>query len=662
MAKIQTYALTDSPLLLSDMLIGTEMDGPIPFATKNFSLGQLYSFFSSLDPFFDLQYVLDNGNIATQNMYLTGYMEINGELKPDVILDENGSPGLFGQSLTRSASGLLWADLNPASTLQDVLDNGNTATQDMFIIGTIEASVLKSTRLEDEDSVYGNPGDVLTATATGYLWSPVPAPPVYDLQAVLDAGNFATQNIILTGTITASTIKPGSILDQYNDGGNVGQVLQRSGSGLTWVDPLSSVGLSMPPAFNVSNSPLTADGTINVTGAGLASQYIRGDGTLANFPANGGGGSSVNYYLNGSVNQGTFGGSTYYQMSRTPIIGAGTNFIRTNAQGNGYIASFITDAGDPNLLNIPGGNWNLELYFNASSGGGSPSFYGEIYKVSALNVFTLIASGSTNPEGITQGTTIDQYFTSIPVPQTTLVATDRIAIRIYVATGGRTITLHTEDNNLSEILTTFSTGLNALNGLTAQVQYFAVGTSGSDFNISSVLDTHTFNLPVASSLNTGKLSYIDWSTFNNKPTTFYLNTTPTGTGTSAIIEKSFWTHSDTGLQYTYIYDGNTYQWVQVTLPLGPQGPQGANGTNAINNLTATTFNGLLKGNGATVSATDVLTELGYTPENVANKEDVTLDNSSTKYPTNNLVKTSLDSFSDDVDYAIMTNQRLLFNF
>lgn len=34
--------------------------------------------------------------------------------------------------------------------------------------------------------------------------------------------------------------------------------------------------------------------------------------------------------------------------------------------------------------------------------------------------------------------------------------------------------------------------------------------------------------------------------------------------------------------------------------------------------------------------------LGFTPENVANKENTTLDTSTTKYPTNNLVKTNLD--------------------
>ena len=320
-----------------------------------------------------------------------------------------------------------------------------------------------------------------------------------------------------------------------------GQVLKYNGT--TWVNDtdtdtgLTSVGLSMPSAFAVSNSPLTSNGTIAVTGAGTSAQYVRGDGQLANFPTTSGGGSSVNYYLNGSVSQGTFGGDTYYEMSKSPIIGAGTNFTRTNAQGNGYIASFITDAGDPALLNIPGGNWNIEFYFQSSSGGGNPSFYAELYKVSSANVFTLIASGSTNPEGITQGTVVDQYFTSIPVAQTALLATDRIAIRIFVTPSGRTITLHTENGNLCEVLTTFSTGLNALNGLTDQVQYFATGSSGTDFAISSATDTHTFNLPTASATNRGALSSADWSTFNNKQNSISL-TTSGSSGSATFISNT----------------------------------------------------------------------------------------------------------------------------
>jgi hypothetical protein len=69
---------------------------------------------------------------------------------------------------------------------------------------------------------------------------------------------------------------------------------------------------------------------------------------------------------------------------------------------------------------------------------------------------------------------------------------------------------------LCQVITTFSTGLTALNGLTAQVQNFATGTSGTDFAISSATSTHTFNLPTASAANRGALSTADWTTFNNK--------------------------------------------------------------------------------------------------------------------------------------------------
>ena len=138
--------------------------------------------------------------------------------------------------------------------------------------------------------------------------------------------------------------------------------------------------------------------------------------------------------------------------------------------------------------------------------------------------FILIASSSANPEFITGGTNTDLYVSALAVPQTTLLATDRLAVRIYVTHSGRTIKLHTEDNNLCQVITTFSTGLTALNGLTAQVQNLAVGTTGTDFAINSTTATHTFNLPTASATNRGALSSTDWSTFNNKQNdlwTFY---------------------------------------------------------------------------------------------------------------------------------------------
>lgn len=275
---------------------------------------------------------------------------------------------------------------------------------------------------------------------------------------------------------------------------------------------VTSVGLTMPTAFNVANSPITSNGNIAVTGAGLASQYVRGDGTLANFPDSTGGGASLSFYLNGSVSQGTFGAIPFKEMDRTPILGAGTDFT---INANGYIQSFITDANVPNQLEIPAGNWNFETYFSASSSGGTPTFYVELYKWNGTTL-SLIASNSSSPESITNGTAIDLYVSALAIPQTTLLVTDRLAVRIYVNNSGRTITLHTEDNHLCEIITTFSTGITALNGLTTQVQNLAVGTSGTDFAISSSSATHTFNLPTANASNRGALSSTDWTTFNNK--------------------------------------------------------------------------------------------------------------------------------------------------
>jgi len=45
---------------------------------------------------------------------------------------------------------------------------------------------------------------------------------------------------------------------------------------------------------------------------------------------------------------------------------------------------------------------------------------------------------------------------------------------------------------------------------------FSTGTTGTDFNITRSGADATFNLPVASATNTGKLSATDWSTFNSK--------------------------------------------------------------------------------------------------------------------------------------------------
>lgn len=81
-------------------------------------------------------------------------------------------------------------------------------------------------------------------------------------------------------------------------------------------------------------------------------------------------------------------------------------------------------------------------------------------------------------------------------------------------------------------------GISSLNGLTGATQTFATGTAGTDFGISSVGTTHTFNVPIVSGTNTGKVTPSLFNTWNAKISnitglvTAGSNVTITGSGTS----------------------------------------------------------------------------------------------------------------------------------
>jgi hypothetical protein len=470
----------------------------------------------------DLQQVTDVNNTTTNSIIVDdGTNSVHIQPNQLKITNTIGYGTIGAANLTdtpnfelpnKPAGTETFAMLSDVSTpnIQQVLDEGNISTTAIKIDnGTGNYVQVNSSNILMEDSS----GNALS---------------VYPDSMTIQNPSFGA------GTIKATALANNVTFELPNKaaGTQTFAMLSDIGAGSGTV---TSVGLSMPSAFSVASSPITTSGTIAVTGAGLSSQYVRGDGSLANFPSSGGGGASVNYYLNGSVSQGTFGGVAMREVNRTPIIGTGTDFTIAT---NGYIQSFITDANDPNQLVIPAGNWNFETYFSASSGGGSPSFYIELHKWDGATL-TLIASNSATPEAITGGTTIDLYLSAIAVPQTTLALTDRLAIRIYVNNSSRTITLHTENSHLCQVITTFTTGLTALNGLTEQVQTFAVGTSGTDFAISSASSTHTFNLPTASATNRGALSSSDWSAFNAKVSSFASATDGTASsGTSNTISIS----------------------------------------------------------------------------------------------------------------------------
>jgi hypothetical protein len=293
---------------------------------------------------------------------------------------------------------------------------------------------------------------------------------------------------------------------------------------------VTSVGLTMPAptnaAFSVSGSPVTTSGTLAVAANGTSDQYIDGTGALRTLPSTGGGGGQV-LYFNGNVSQGTIGGNDYYELGTAANTGPAANFTRATT---GAIARFITDVNQPNHVLIPSGVWTIDVYLSETGGGSNNAeIVAKLYTYNG-STFTLVA---TSPlEQITNGNVPDLYTFSISVPNTVTAATDRVHIEFDIQnTNGKTVTLYTESNKIGEVHTTYAIGLSSLNGLTESTQNFAVGTSGTDFGISSAGSTHTFNLPTASASNRGALSSADWSTFNGKQNSIGLTTVGTNLAT-----------------------------------------------------------------------------------------------------------------------------------
>jgi hypothetical protein len=160
-------------------------------------------------------------------------------------------------------------------------------------------------------------------------------------------------------------------------------------------------------------------------------------------------------------------------MNRNLVIGVGTTLTASGA-GTQLVGSFATISNDPNVTTITSGNWNFETFVSMSSNGGTPQIYGEVYYRNLAGTETLIASNISNPHPITDGTVNELYLWSIPVPATNILATDRIVVKFYaLGLGGRTMTMHFEDANVAQVVTSLSPALQGATGATG-----ATGTQG----------------------------------------------------------------------------------------------------------------------------------------------------------------------------------------
>ena len=88
----------------------------------------------------------------------------------------------------------------------------------------------------------------------------------------------------------------------------------------------------------------------------------------------------------------------------------------------------------------------------------------------------------------------------------TLVGAGTSMFALPIGTNGYVLTSDNTAPFLVSWQPTSAAGITTLNGISAGLQYFASGTSGTGFNISSSGSTHTFNIPIAGSGSTGLVS------------------------------------------------------------------------------------------------------------------------------------------------------------
>lgn len=145
--------------------------------------------------------------------------------------------------------------------------------------------------------------------------------------------------------------------------------------------------------------------------------------------------------------------ATYKSMQSTSAYSASTLVTTTTAvsSSGAILGKFVTDVGYPNLTSIPAGVITLHYETQKASGTKYYTTYVELYKISSGGTETLLVTSDLTNQ-ITSNAIIQQT-TTAEITATTILATDRIAIKIYATmeTTTQNIDLLYDDNTQSRV-------------------------------------------------------------------------------------------------------------------------------------------------------------------------------------------------------------------
>jgi hypothetical protein len=299
-----------------------------------------------------------------------------------------------------------------------------------------------------------------------------------------------------------------------------------------------STGINIKKKLGVKEegAPITTDtSNINFVGAGVTASAV-GEEVTVNVPGSIG---ATAYYLNESVTE-----SPYKEFSSLPTSTTEQDTPTTISVGaTSVIGAYQTPVGTPNTTTIPAGLWQFFLHFY-SGAIDSWDVYVEVYKRDISAVESLIFTtdvGSITTTSITQMYLLDGVF-----PNTSLLTTDRIVVKVVATntgTGSQTIHMITEGSAHYSVGTTTLNQVIPTNAVTSVTGTAPIVSSGGL--------TPAISIPQSSATVDGYLSSSDWAVFNAKvPAT--RNITINGT-TQDLSANRTWTIATSIPQAQIIY-------------------------------------------------------------------------------------------------------------